>query len=233
MLGLSKLFKLNADSTFLFCVGIQEGFFSNSFQTNNQTFDSQFNGTLYDQNSPNGESFLSRKKQYFNTNLGSIFAYRYSAVNTVKLGVSINNFFASKLSFFNNNLVKSNPKIITYFSADHTFKNGSFVLPYISFLQREKNKEFTVGTSFGKKTSLASGQNFKPYLGFFFRNKDAYFLQFGTFYNQFNFALSYDVNYSKLKTATNNRGAIELILVYIFKKPKPFLVFPKNCPVFI
>lgn len=233
MLGLSKIIKLNNDSTLLFSVGMQNGFSSNYFQNQNLTFDSQYDGTLYNSSLSNNENFSTSNTTNFNSNIGGLFAYQYSALNKIIIGFSAQQIFSNKLSYFSNNAIQSNPKFILYSKVEHNFSGELFLFPYVGFIQREKNRELTLGTSIGKKVTINAGQAAKPYFGVFFRNRDAYFFQLGAIYNQINFAMSYDVNYSKLKIATNNKGAVEFTLVYIFKKAQPFIIPQKHCPVFL
>ena len=47
---------------------------------------------------------------------------------------------------------------------------------------------------------------------------------------EFDLGLSYDVNYSELRTASNRRGGLEISLTYIFKKYIPNLRRYKICP---
>lgn len=61
-----------------------------------------------------------------------------------------------------------------------------------------------------------------------FRQKDAAIVEVGLKMGQFTYRLSYDVNISTLKPATNNRGAIEFSLIYVAKRKVP--VVAPNCP---
>lgn len=61
-----------------------------------------------------------------------------------------------------------------------------------------------------------------------FRNKDAAIFEVGLKMGQFTYRLSYDVNVSTLKPATNNRGGIEFSLIYVAKRRVP--VVAPNCP---
>ena len=61
-----------------------------------------------------------------------------------------------------------------------------------------------------------------------FRAKDAAIYELGLKMGQFTYRLSYDVNVSTLKPATNNRGGVEFSLIYIAKRKVP--VVAPNCP---
>ena len=53
-------------------------------------------------------------------------------------------------------------------------------------------------------------------------------------YQNINIGLSYDVNTSNLRTASNGFGGLELSLIYIFYKKHPFNIpNKKQCPSFM
>ena len=61
-----------------------------------------------------------------------------------------------------------------------------------------------------------------------FRSKDAGIMELGLKHGAFTYRISYDVNVSTLKPATNNRGGIEFSLIYVAKRRAP--VVAPNCP---
>jgi type IX secretion system PorP/SprF family membrane protein len=61
-----------------------------------------------------------------------------------------------------------------------------------------------------------------------FRSKDAAIMEVGLRQGAFTYRMSYDVNVSTLKPATNNRGGIEFSVIFIAKRKTP-IVAP-NCP---
>lgn len=61
-----------------------------------------------------------------------------------------------------------------------------------------------------------------------FRTRDAAILEFGLKHGAFTYRMSYDVNVSTLKPASNNRGGIEFSVIYIAKRKTP--VVAPNCP---
>jgi type IX secretion system PorP/SprF family membrane protein len=74
-------------------------------------------------------------------------------------------------------------------------------------------------------------QNSDSYLivGPSFRSaKDAFIMEVGLKKGPFTYRMSYDVNTSTLKPATNNRGGIEFSVIYIAKRKTP--VVAPNCP---
>jgi hypothetical protein len=70
-------------------------------------------------------------------------------------------------------------------------------------------------------------------LGGFYRIKDAFIIAANMDYRNFNVGLSYDINTSKLREATNRRGGFEISIIYIFKKLVPFVAKKRVCPVYM
>jgi hypothetical protein len=65
----------------------------------------------------------------------------------------------------------------------------------------------------------------------FARTGDALIPVIGLDYNEWNLGISYDVNTSDLKRASNSRGGYEIALTYIITKVKPIGIKPP-CPVY-
>ena len=62
---------------------------------------------------------------------------------------------------------------------------------------------------------------------------DAFIALLGMDYKNYRFGLAYDVNSSNFQAATNKRGAIEVCLLYIIKKPPVFTPKKRSCPVYM
>ena len=69
------------------------------------------------------------------------------------------------------------------------------------------------------------------YLGAWYRMNDAVIPYVGLEYGEFHIGVSYDVNVSSLKPASNSRGGVELSLIFIRKYTDPNMK-KLNCPKF-
>ena len=54
--------------------------------------------------------------------------------------------------------------------------------------------------------------------GIYYRSNDAVFLSSGVIFDAWKIGLAYDINFSKLVPASNNRGSFEIALCYILRK---------------
>ena len=86
--------------------------------------------------------------------------------------------------------------------------------------------EYKVNATRGKELSVRLGTNYR-----YADESDAVIPTFGINYLSWQFGLSYDINISQFKTATNGNGGPEIALIYTITKVKPPKTF-KACPIF-
>jgi hypothetical protein len=106
-------------------------------------------------------------------------------------------------------------------------------IPVALYQTQNKNKEIVAGAlaRFIFQNSVDKKRAFS--LGAFVRLKDAFIVDAQLDYNRYRFGLSYDINTSSLKRASNGLGGFELSLIYIMKR---FVRVRSNkviCPVFL
>lgn len=97
--------------------------------------------------------------------------------------------------------------------------------PRLLYMMQTNDREFTYGLL---ANIYLPNQDAYLIAGPTIRNKDAAIMELGLKLGQFTYRLSYDVNISTLKPATNNRGGIEFSVIYIAKRRVP--VVAPNCP---
>jgi hypothetical protein len=107
--------------------------------------------------------------------------------------------------------------------------NLSLVPGYVVYLQGS-NKEILFGSMFRYTTKESS--KYTGYVkgsaigwGLHYRNNDALVASFLLEMGQYALGISYDVNVSKLKTASSGRGGFEIALRFV--NPNPFLYSSK------
>jgi hypothetical protein len=88
-----------------------------------------------------------------------------------------------------------------------------------------------VGAAYSLNVNNSEDNPTNVYLGAWYRLSDAVIPYVGLEYNEFHFGVSYDVNVSPLKTASNSRGGVELSVIYIRKYTDPNMK-KLNCPKF-
>lgn len=225
--------KLNKDSTHFISIGIQPGITNKNFNTTDLTFDEQYNGSAYDPSLDNGENFPSTSFTYFDIGGGITYYWEKSPRKKINVGISSFHLNQPKQSFFYAKDIKLDIKTNISGIAEFPIASRIGILPSFLYQQQGKFHETLLGV-FGKYyLKSIDGMTTAISFGTFARTKDAFVVVANMDYRNFNVGVSYDVNTSNLKEATNNRGAFELSVIYIFKKIIPFVAKKRVCPVYM
>jgi type IX secretion system PorP/SprF family membrane protein len=225
--------KLTKDSTQFLSLAIQPGFTTKSFNVNALTFDSQFNGDVYDKSLSSGENFSKTRIIYFELGGGIAYLWRKTPRKQVNIGVSALHLNRPKQSFFGDDAIKLDVKTCISGLAEFPVAEKIDVIPTFLYQSQGTFKETVVG-GFGKYyLKPINGLTTAVSLGAFYRLKDAFIVVANMDYKNFNVGISYDVNTSKLIAATNQRGGFEVSVIYIFKKVVPFIAKKRVCPIYM
>lgn len=225
--------KLTKDSANFLSIGIQPGITTKSFDVNALTFDNQFDGDQYNAAIPSGENFDRTRITYFDMGAGLAYLWRKTNRTKLNIGASFFHLNKPKQSFFNNTSIKLDTKTTLSAIGQIPVAAKLDVLPSLMYERQGKFQETLFGV-FGKYyLKPVNGVETAFSLGGFYRLKDAFILAANMDYRSFNVGISYDVNISKLKEATNRRGGFEISVIYIFKKIVPFVAKKRVCPIYM
>ncbi len=208
---------LSADRNKYLSLGFMGGLVQRRIDRSKITTNNHFDGNGYNPGLPDGETFANANYSYLDGSVGMSFnsALGDRESDNYFVGLAYHHFNRPKNSFYSNPLIELSPKWVasagarfsineyTYFTiqADHTVQGG-----YTE----------TIG---GATLSYKLGENLeKPdyvlHFGSYLRWKDALIPVVKLDYNPFSISLSYDVNVSELKTASQGRGGMELSITY-------------------
>ncbi len=225
--------KLNKDSTHFISIGIQPGVTTKSFNVNALTFDNQYDGDRYNAGLSSGENYSNTKITYFDIGGGLVYLWKKNQRTQANIGVSIFHLNTPKQSFFNDNTIKLDTKTTISGLVEFPVTAQVDLIPTFLYQKQGKFNETVLGM-FGKYyLQPIDGMTTAVSLGGFYRLKDAFILVANMDYRNFIVGVSYDVNTSKLIAATNYRGAFEMSVIYIFKKPVIFIAKQRVCPVYM
>lgn len=225
--------KLNNDSTQFLSVGLQMGIVQRSINYNNLTFDNQYNGDAFDPSLGSGQAFIDNNFIYFDISSGINWLYRPRERFKINTGLGVFHLNKPKQSFLNDNEIKLDVKCLLYTSAQLQLVDQLDILPAIMYSRQGIFQESIVGTSVKYILESRLGYNTAMYFGSFYRLGDAVILSTGIDYNDLNLGISYDINTSGLKAASNGRGGFEISLTYIIRKFIPLESIRKPCPTFL
>lgn len=180
----------------------------------------------FDPTVPSGESSAQVEKDYnmmINAGLLYYYAKEGSRINPF-VGFSASNLNQPNESFFGYTS-KLPIHYILHTGARIGISERLVLNPRFLYMMQTNDREMTYGLL---ANIYLPNQDAYVIVGPTIRNKDAAIMEVGLKLGQFTYRLSYDVNISTLKPATNNRGGIEFSLIYIAKRKVP--VVAPNCP---
>lgn len=195
------------------------------------TFDDQYQNSSYNNSNTNGENFSNSATTLADLNIGTIFQYTLKQRAIVQYGISYHHINSPKITFQNDASIKLNSKLSNYISIQYPIASKTDIIFEALFSHQGKYNEIIPGTQF--KFLLEQKTNQAISIGAYYRLKDAIIGRVGYQYKTLTAGLAYDVNTSKFKAATNNKGAVEFYVTYIFKKIKPFVPKTRVCPVYM
>ena len=229
-LNLSGAYDLQIDKANIHHVafGMEAGVMQKSVDFSRLTWGNQYtsnDGGGFDVSLPSGELYNSERVYLLDISAGALYYYakESSRINPF-IGFSAFHLNRPTETFFglNNKLPMH---FIVHAGARVGINEKLQLQPRFLQMWQTNAKETVIGL-------LANIylENSDSYLivGPTFRTRDAAIMEIGLKHGAFTYRMSYDVNVSTLKPASNNRGGIEFSLIYIAKRKSP--VVAPNCP---
>ncbi len=222
-------FRVGADSNQFITVGLQTGFTQRRIDYSALTFDQQFNGMQYDPSLMHTETFANDGYSWINLNKGVAYTWFISSRNMLTSGVSLQNMTSPDQSFKGQANTYLDWRLIMHGEVGVFVSDKFDAVPAFQWQMQGKFKELIMGGA-ARYHYMA---DVALYAGLYYRNKDAGYFRVGLDYDNIHASITYDVNTSSLRPASNSRGGIEVGLVYIFKQFRPKYVKHKICPNYI
>jgi type IX secretion system PorP/SprF family membrane protein len=219
---------LDEDGNNTLGAGFQVTYANMLINTSNLTFEDQLTTSGFTGVSSEVFNSSTLKSNYIDVNAGILYNGSTSDKNNFYFGVSMYHINRPKQDFTGAQYIL-NPR--TTFHAGGYFPVGETTTLHVSALQMFQGgaSETMLG---GALQLMANTEASKPssfYFGSWIRLNDAIIPYLGLEFDDFRFGLTYDYNSSTLKTASQNRGGIEVSLIYIHR---PSTDKPVNCPKF-
>lgn len=220
----------SADELHTFTLGGQLGFTHRKIDYSDLNYDSQWNGFQYNANASSGEQFARDARTYVNFNLGGAWQYRVNKRNSMEAGIALFNASGPQQSFFDDPSIRRDMRVSISGSGIIELNDEWDAIGGLLFSVQGKYLEFIPGG--GARYILEDERgSFKTLFGgMYYRTKDAGFIMAGMDYDQWRVGLSYDINLSNLRPASNGRGGFELSVVYILTRFVPPPGRKRICP---
>lgn len=209
---------LSGEKNSYLSAGFMAGFINRQFDGKNLTFDNQYTGGRFDPSTPSGERFTGLSRGFLDVAVGLSYSSQLGEKGTYYIGGSFWHFNKPSYSFLSDN-IQLDPKW-QFNGGVRTWVNEQVRLTFeANYLKQGVYSETIVGGMVQYFFDDAM-MNESPVAelsvagGVFVRLKDAIIPYAQLSYNHFDIGLSYDVNTSALKAASQGRGGFELSLTY-------------------
>jgi len=212
--------------------GIQLSMGQRRFQTNDLTFDAQFNGDIFDPNASTNEEFPNQNFIFGDLNTGLNWHFQLPE-NGIRIdaGISLAHLNKPRQSFFKNNEVRL-PRRLAFFADAAIPLTDIWELQPAILLQRQGTyQENVYGANLKYHLNKKAGNEVGIYAGAWHRWGDALAISIGMDYINLRVGLSYDFNISPFHVATNRVGGPEISAIYTITKVKSLEEY-KSCPIF-
>jgi type IX secretion system PorP/SprF family membrane protein len=203
---------LSADQNRYLSLGFMGGVVNRNFDRSKITTDGTYN------NGQNGETIVIPNYTYLDGSVGASFNSNLSAdpEDNFYLGLAYHHFTKPGNSFFRDPAVQLNPKWVASAGFRFGVTEYSYITIQADHSMQSNFSETIAGAMYGVKIGPeVDNPTYVLHGGAFLRWQDAFIPVVKIDYSKFSFALSYDVNISKLKPASLGRGGFELSLSYI------------------
>ncbi len=201
--------------------GLQPGFYQRVLKNPDLTWDNQWNGSSFDQSINSGELLLNQNFNVtrFDIGAGVYWNARVKENAKIMLGISGHHLTRQRVNFTSED-VRLYRKLT--FHGQGSFKrpnsNVTIMPAFAAFLQGP-NKEVVVGSNYKfllKSASLTTSyfDEVSLSLGTYFRIGDAILLNAILDMSGFSLGAAYDINVSRLTTASKGVGGMEFFLRY-------------------
>jgi len=208
---------LSAERNMYLSAGFTAGIVQRKFDWSKMTTNSQYNGTAYDPALGNGEPFLNNNYLYFDGSAGLSFNTQIgeNVDNNIFIGAAYHHFNKSaKMSFFNSPDVELIPKIVFSAGVKMSVNDYAYVTFHGDYSKQGPSREIISGLLYSLKLDDPARPHYVISGGGFLRWKDAFIPVIKIEVSPLTFALSYDVNVSQLKAASQSQGGFELSISY-------------------
>ncbi|HNV97946.1 MAG TPA: PorP/SprF family type IX secretion system membrane protein [Chitinophagales bacterium] len=195
-------------------IGLQGGIVQKTFDVSRLYFDNQWNDFSFDQQIANGETGLNQQLSYADLGAGALLTIIPYEDQRYTIGASVAHVNEPVESFYGS----TNQVGIRYTATAGAFiaLNGVATFqPQIYVSTQKKASEIILGANFSKPMG-GDGSESALFAGTWFRVGDALWVVGGLQTGHFTGSISYDINVSKLSTASNLSGGLEMAVVYTF-----------------
>ena len=158
---------------------------------------------------------------YFDLGFGANGHWIQSDEWQFDIGAAVQHINKPANSFYSAGEVKISPHYIVNAGAQYQMTDNMQLQPSLLYMQQNSIAELDANASLKYQLTECKFPVTNLYGGLGIRVKDAVSLNVGADFKNLFLGMSYDINTSPLRTASNGRGAIEFALIYKIFKIRP------------
>ena len=225
---------LNSEKDTYLSAGFMGGPVMQRFDPTQLTFDDQFVNGSYSPSNPTKQVFTNTGFTYWDAAVGLNFSSIAGENTRYYFGLGLFHFTKPKVAFQKQYDIVLNPKWVVNAGLSIPTSDENKVIIYADYFMQGGARQIQGGL-FLSHEFFQNKENQKIVFsgGLFYRWTDALVPVIKIDYNQFAIGITYDVNISKLKTASQLRGAYELTLCYkAFSNSQNTSANKVRCPAF-
>lgn len=190
----------------------------NSIDYSALTYPDQFDGDKYNEFLPNNEDFADDNIAYFSLSGGINFISKPSERQTYTVGITLNNINTPHYSFDENDVSELKGRFLIHGLSRNRITENLDVIPNLKVQFQGTQQEYQFGVILYQYLNNLKINALNYGIWFRSKDKDAIVLNLGFNISGIQTSLSYDINVSGLSEASNNHGAFEISLIYIYQK---------------
>ena len=213
-------------------LGFGSGFIQNRVNLDALTWDNQWTGLQFDPSADPRESLNRERLWMLGFNLGVGYTQSFSRFENASFGFAVHQFNAPNNGFYEDR-VNLDGRFVFNARGVKVINDDWHARPSAQVSLQGTFQEWLIGGDVRRVLMDQKGLWRAAYAGVYFRTRDAGYVLVGMEYDQWNVGLSYDINYSDLEPASNNRGGFEISVVYILKRFVPPIIPRKVCPDYL
>ena len=207
---------LRADKNMYLSMGFMGGLVQRRFDRSRATTNSQYDGTNYNPGLADGENSIKNNYSYFDGSVGISFNTQLgqSEDNNMYVGFAYHHFNKpTKISFYgvSNEMT---PKLVGSIGIRFGINEYGYFTIQADHTQQGTYRETIGGALYTWKLDDMDVPKYQLHAGAFLRWKDAFIPVIKMEVAPLAFAVSYDINTSALKTASQGRGGFEVSMTY-------------------
>lgn len=214
----------------IFSFGFNIGYVFKGINTDKLRWDEQFNGDYFDPSIPMTEQLNRMTIHSIDLGAGVNYVNHYAKNSFYSFGIALQHINSSNQSFFlGGDEVKLQRKPMFTAATQFKIAKKTYLKPEMFYQWQDDKQEWVFGTLVKYYIKDLTNDRIAVMGGAYWRVGDSWVPGFRLEYNNLTLGFSYDINTSKLTTASNFNGGFEASIIYIIKYKKK--KYPYNfCP---